>query len=452
MKKTLQAVLTENVLTQAALKWTIGKKIGLVVIAASALSLILGAPIAYLKTLVFRIDAMKLLGHTFNEMLSTYFTLVVNLVILLIALNLSLRWFVKRPMTRFIEGIEAIVANGKIDLSRRIVLQTRDETKLLADYFNKFLDELSALTASTTTIVNSINSSSSNLNVQARETGEVSQQVAVTMGVLSGGIVLQSERTNRIVTMMQDTKRRADEAGRQIGDTAVYAEAATRSAIHADTAMEHAVQQLQELNRSVRASTEAIQRLGQKSDEIGSIIGVIADIAGQTNLLALNAAIEAARAGEHGQGFAVVASEVRKLSEQTQQASAQIGELITDIQQETHATVNAMGDNLELVSKQTELIQAGGQSVKTIVEGTAKTDQAVKELQAIIEAVEQNSNRVLESVEEISSVIQQSSASFQQVSASSQEQSAIVTEMAAQLGQLAELSGSLRQEVAKFQN
>ncbi len=137
---------------------------------------------------------------------------------------------------------------------------------------------------------------------------------------------------------------RAEAASREsagtMADTAVATATLSRAideigdqANHSLAVAEVASKDVGELERSIRELAEAVQR-------IGSVTGLISDVAAQTNLLALNATIEAARAGEAGRSFAVVASEVKSLADQTARATAEIGELIRAIQQATYKSVD----------------------------------------------------------------------------------------------------------------
>ena len=89
-------------------------------------------------------------------------------------------------------------------------------------------------------------------------------------------------------------------------------------------------------------SGDNLEELLKHSEQIGSVIGVINEIADQTNLLALNAAIEAARAGESGKGFAVVATEVRSLAKRTHDYINEVQRMVKSIQISTHALCNSI--------------------------------------------------------------------------------------------------------------
>ncbi|MDE7315588.1 MAG: methyl-accepting chemotaxis protein [Mucispirillum sp.] len=120
-------------------------------------------------------------------------------------------------------------------------------------------------------------------------------------------------------------------------------------------AMNNTTEAINKVSSTVLETAEKIRNLKDKSTEISGSAGLIAEVADQTNLLALNAAIEAARAGEHGRGFAVVADEVRKLAERTGDTTAQITNMITEIQKEIEITVSAMEQTLPQVEKGLEL-------------------------------------------------------------------------------------------------
>lgn len=139
------------------------------------------------------------------------------------------------------------------------------------------------------------------------------------------------------------------------------------------------VDDIQNMAESMSRASINIQGLGERSQEITSIVQTIKDIADQTNLLALNAAIEAARAGETGRGFAVVADEVRKLAERTTLSTVKIAGMVDDIQRQTGMAVDNMAQLLSQAEQSVSHTRAAGDTMQEIREGALKVVQAISQ-------------------------------------------------------------------------
>lgn len=124
------------------------------------------------------------------------------------------------------------------------------------------------------------------------------------------------------------------------------------------------IEKMLTLRQKIQIIAELILELSEHTQQIGDIIGIVEDIAEQTNMLALNAAVEAARAGENGKGFSVVASEIRKLADESKQATSRITGLIKAIQQATNSTVMATEEG----SKEIELGVTLADNINTDIE------------------------------------------------------------------------------------
>lgn len=124
--------------------------------------------------------------------------------------------------------------------------------------------------------------------------------------------------------------------------------------------------------KASETSTKRINSLEEVGNQVASVIGVISDIAEQTNLLALNATIEAQRAGEQGKGFGVVASEVKKLAEQTSQATDKISQQISQMKEATSQAVQAIGESTKLIA---EINQINENTVHAIREQSSATNE-----------------------------------------------------------------------------
>ena len=183
------------------------------------------------------------------------------------------------------------------------------------------------------------------------------------------------------------------------------------------------IEQMFSIRHKIQTIAELILELSDFVQSISSTIGLVEDIAEQTNLLALNAAVEAARAGEHGKGFAVVASEIRKLADESKQATTKIISLINDIQQTANSTVLAteegtkeiesglehaqnISDNIEqLINVMNEVSENMAKiisSSKQINRDSKTTDEYIKEISSMAEATKELTNENETIIEEIS--------------------------------------------------
>jgi methyl-accepting chemotaxis protein len=257
-------------------------------------------------------------------------------------------------------------------------------------------------------------------------------------------------------------------------DSATAGEAAKKGA----RTVEETLEGMQNIKTKVGLSAEKVKEMGIRSEQIGTIVEVIEDIASQTNLLALNAAIEAARAGEHGKGFAVVADEVRKLAERSSSATKEIGGLITGIQKTVAEAVIAMDEGYKEVEAGVKSANLAGTALSEILNsaeevnaqaklaGEASTrmsefsDELVAAVDSVSAVVEENtaateemaanSTEVTQAIEVIASVSEENSASIEEVSASTEEMSAQVEEVNASALSLNEMAKELQNVVSRF--
>ncbi|KAE9658259.1 methyl-accepting chemotaxis protein [Pseudomonas sp. PB105] len=134
---------------------------------------------------------------------------------------------------------------------------------------------------------------------------------------------------------------------------------------------------MRKIAADIDGSSQLIAKLGERSQQITTIVNTIRGIADQTNLLALNAAIEAARAGEQGRGFAVVADEVRQLAARTSGSTAEISSMIAMIQDETRQAIDSMDGTRDRAAQGVDLANRAGTVILQIRQGTNEALQAV---------------------------------------------------------------------------
>ena len=142
---------------------------------------------------------------------------------------------------------------------------------------------------------------------------------------------------------------------------------------------------------------ELILELSEHSQQIGSTISVVDDIAEQTNMLALNAAVEAARAGEHGKGFAVVAGEIRKLADESKQAITKITSLTSNIQYTTNSTVMATEEG-------TKEIESVVKDINTLLSDSETLLVLIKDTLESLESINKNAQKQSDIIERLGNI------------------------------------------------
>ena len=174
------------------------------------------------------------------------------------------------------------------------------------------------------------------------------------------------------------------------------------------------IEKMRTLKQKIQIIAELILELSEHTQQIGSIIGVVEDITEQTNMLALNAAVEAARAGEHGKGFAVVASEIRKLADESKQATTKISALIHDIQQATNSTVMATEEGSKEIETGVELAHQIAQSINLLKNIINETAQSVEGIVNAAGSQSSNAGEVSEVIKSINTGLTESAGTLKQ--------------------------------------
>lgn len=336
------------------------------------------------------------------------------------------------------------------DLTNRFEMNAEGYVGEMGEALNIAMDNMNALLGDINESSTLLAASSEQMLTKSDQMQGTTQEVASAIGQMAEGVQDQARQIDESSKLIDQVRSSAEKMGEQSQTINEAAKKGQANAKRGLGTVKKVVDSMTRIQGAANITSDSIEVLTERSEEIARTLNVITDIAGQTNLLALNAAIEAARAGDAGRGFAVVAEEIRKLAEDSRTSAGDIEKVIKAVEKDISQASKAIDD-------MSSSVKDGNEASKEAEEVFVEIDQSVIETLSLSEDVLQATDaqkvsidETVKNIEKIVTVSEETSSGTEEIATSSKDLSDGMNEFNSSSKGLADIANQLQEGVSKF--
>lgn len=336
------------------------------------------------------------------------------------------------------------------DLTVKVETRRRDEFRKLNRHITDMIGSIKHLVGKSANVSYRVTDSANAVSAASEQFVESSKSITKAIEHIEVGISEQACDAENCLKKMDGLSEKIDYVNNSTTRISEFAETTKET-------VTTGIGTIQDLNVKAKATTQItrkvidnIEALEKESHSIEGITNTINEIASQTNLLSLNASIEAARAGEAGKGFAVVAGEIRKLAEQSMEASHMIEKIIGGIQLRTRETAKNAKEAEEIVTSQENSLNATIEVFHTIGNQVEGLTENIEEIGEGVNSIESAKDETLKAIQNISEGLTETAVASAEVQAAADAQLQAAKELNEAAMGLGEDAGELKQAISQF--